>query len=87
MSAELFSDQLRGAISQSGLSHYAICQATGINKAALSRFVNGKMGLSLESIDKIVAMLGLRLEAPKKPRTKRTGTDRLGNDPPPDPNL
>jgi len=66
MSTELFSDQLRRAISQSGLSHYAICQATGINKAALSRFVNGKMGLSLESIDRIVAVLSLRLEAPKR---------------------
>ncbi len=72
MSKELFSDQLRRAISQSGLSHYAICQATGINKANMSRFMSGERGLELSNIDKIVAMLGLRLEAPKRPRTKET---------------
>jgi transcriptional regulator with XRE-family HTH domain len=77
MSTELFSDQLRGEINQSGLSHYAICQATGINKAALSRFMNGKMGLSLESIDKIVAVLSLKLVAESSRKTKRPGTDRL----------
>ncbi|MGA7499495.1 MAG: helix-turn-helix transcriptional regulator [Isosphaeraceae bacterium] len=76
MSTEPFSDQLRRAISQSGLSHYAICQSTGINKANLSRFMNCKRGLSLENIDKIVSVLNLRLEASKKPRQPKPGTDR-----------
>jgi transcriptional regulator with XRE-family HTH domain len=72
MGTELFSQQLRQAIDRSGLSHYAICQATGINKGNLSRFMSGERGLSLESIDKIVAILDLKLEARKKLRTKRS---------------
>ncbi len=84
---ELFSDQLRQAIERSGLSHYAIGKAAGIDKGNLSRFMAGNVGLSLESIDKIVAVLRLKLVAESPRKTNRTGTDRLGNDPPPDPNL
>src|SRR5271157_355451 len=50
---ELFSEQLRQAIERSGMSRYAIGQAAGIDKATMSRFMAGKVGLSLESIDKI----------------------------------
>jgi hypothetical protein len=85
---EPFSDQLRRAIRQSGLSHYAICQATGINKAALSRFVNGKLGLSLDSIDKIVVFLRLKLVVEPFRKRKKTGNRTALNDPTPlDPNL
>jgi transcriptional regulator with XRE-family HTH domain len=77
MSTERLSEQVRQAIERSGLSHYAIGQATGINKASLSRFMNGKMGLTLENIDRIASLLGLRLEVPKKPRNSKPGTDRL----------
>jgi predicted XRE-type DNA-binding protein len=70
MSTESFSDQLRRAISQSGLSQYAICKATGINKANLSRFMRGETGLEMANTDKIVAMLGLKLEARRRPQIK-----------------
>ena len=58
---ELFSEQLRQAIERSGMSRYAIGQAAGIDKATMSRFMAGKVGLSLESIDKIVDVLRLKL--------------------------
>jgi transcriptional regulator with XRE-family HTH domain len=74
--AELFSDQLRQAIERSGLSRYAIGKATGIDKGTMSRFMAGHVGLSLESIEKIVDVLDLRLEARKKPRQPKPGTDR-----------
>jgi len=73
---ELFSEQLRQAIERSELSRYAIGQAAGIDKATLSRFMAGKVGLSLESIDKIVSVLDLRLEAAKRSRKPKPGTDR-----------
>ncbi len=57
----LFSDQLRSAIRDSGLSVYAIAQSTAIDKAVLSRFINGKSGLSVTSIDQLCTVLGLRL--------------------------
>ena len=69
---KLFSEQLRQAIDRSGLSQYAICQAIGIDKGTMSKFMAGKIRLSLENIDKVVAMLGLKLETPKKPPTKGT---------------
>ena len=54
-------DQLRKAIRKSGLSGYAICKATGINKSVLSRFLAGKVGLSAPSIDIICGFLRLDL--------------------------
>ncbi len=81
----LFSDQLRSAIRESGLSVYAIAQSTGIDKSVLSRFIHGTSGLSVTSIDRLCTVLGLRLVSEKSASRKRKkpGTDRLGNDPPP----
>jgi hypothetical protein len=76
MSTELFSDQLRRAISKCGLTQYAICHATGINKGNLSRFMSGDRGMGLSSVDKIVSFLDLRLEAKKRSRQTKPGTDR-----------
>lgn len=76
----LFSDQLRSAIRDSGLSVYAIAQSTAIDKAVLSRFMNGKSGLSVTSIDRLCTVLGLRLvsetelskKRKRRPPTKET---------------
>lgn len=85
---ETFSDQLRQAIERSGLSRYAIGKAARIDKATLSRFMAGKVGLSLESIDQIVAVLRLKLVVEPSRKTKKTGDRTAINDPTPlDPNL
>jgi DNA (cytosine-5)-methyltransferase 1 len=55
-----FAEQLREAIFASGRSSYSISQKTGISKAALSRFMSGKGGLALQSLDKLVAELDLQ---------------------------
>ena len=57
----LFTEQLRAAIKEHELSRYALWQATGIDQASLSRFVQGKGGLSLEAVDKLVDALDLEL--------------------------
>lgn len=57
----LFTDQLRSAIRESGMSLGAISQNTDIDKAVLSRFMNGKSGLSVTSIDRLFSLLGLYL--------------------------
>jgi hypothetical protein len=67
--SELFTDQLRRAINNCGMSHYALCQATRIDKAVLSRFMSGKRGLSLESLDKLIDVMGLTL-TPKRRRRR-----------------
>lgn len=54
---------LLSTIKDSGQSLYAIAQATGVDKAALGRFVAGKQSLRLDIADKLAAHLGLELSA------------------------
>ena len=56
------SEQLRQAIEQSGMSHYAICKAAGLDQAAMSRFMSGKSGLATSSVDKLAALFNLELK-------------------------
>ncbi len=49
------------AIESSSLSRYEIAKRAGVTEASLSRFVNGKTTLSIESIEKIAPVLGLEL--------------------------
>lgn len=66
------SKQLKDAILNADVSRYRIAQETGITEAALSRFVNGVAGLSLDSIDTIGEYLGLEITTRKqKPRTRK----------------
>lgn len=67
------SDQLRVAIETCGLSRYAVAKRAGVEQAVLSRFMAGKAGMSLKSIDAVGRVLGLRLIADEKPTaTKRS---------------
>lgn len=62
--------QLIDAIEQSGQTRYAISQACGVNQGTLSRFVNGKAGVTTETVDRLCAHLGLELR-PISKRRKR----------------
>jgi transcriptional regulator with XRE-family HTH domain len=68
--AKAFSDQLRKAIDNSNLSRYAICKEIGVPQSLLSRFMHGKGGLSVETIDKLCKLLRVNLTA-NKSRTSR----------------
>lgn len=63
-------DQLRRVVADSDKTLGALSRETGINKSALSRFVNGERGLSMEAIDGLGQCLGLRIVA-DKPRAKK----------------
>lgn len=69
---ERISDQLRDAISNSGLSRYRIAKETGLSESLLSRFMSSQRGLSLDAIDKLGLHLGfsLRTTRPSKNRKK-----------------
>jgi transcriptional regulator with XRE-family HTH domain len=62
---EPFSDQLRRAIRDSGMTRYAISVSTGIDQGTLSKFMKGERGLSLAAIDKLMDSLGLEVR-PRK---------------------
>lgn len=52
----------------SGLSRYRICKETGIDKASMSRFMNGKVGLTLDALNRIAALVDLHVVTGKKRR-------------------
>ena len=66
-----FSDQLRQAIVDSDIRPSEICKRTGIDKGALSHYLAGHRGMSLESIDRVVALLDLELVSRRKRSKKR----------------
>jgi transcriptional regulator with XRE-family HTH domain len=63
-------DQIRQAVDASGLSRYRICKMLGIAESVLSRFMSRKAGLSLDTLDRLAALLDLHLGAPKQPKPK-----------------
>jgi len=55
------SDEIRDAVNASGTSRYSIAKNLGIAESTMSRFMNGKGGLSMEFIDLLADLLGLHI--------------------------
>lgn len=53
------SDALRDAILQSGVSRYILSQQVGVSESVLSRFLNGKQGITLETAERLAVIFGL----------------------------
>jgi len=64
------SDQVRAAVDRSGVSRYRICLDAEIDQAAMSRFMAAKAGLSMDALDRLAAVLDLRIEAKRVSRRK-----------------
>ena len=57
-------EQLRAAIAQAekaGTTRYRLAKISGLSEAVLSRFVNGKTRLHLDTAETIAAALNLKL--------------------------
>ena len=52
-------DQVRQAASKCGMGQNALARAAGIHKAAMSRFISGERGLSMEALDALADVLRL----------------------------
>jgi transcriptional regulator with XRE-family HTH domain len=70
------SEQVRRAIDAAPVSRYVIGNATGIDHATISRFMNGKGGLSTEALDAIADYLDLELTTRQKPAARKASTRR-----------
>jgi ribosome-binding protein aMBF1 (putative translation factor) len=57
------SQQLREAIDASGMSRYRICKEIGLPESTMSHFMHGECGLQLSTIDRLGALLGLKVVA------------------------
>jgi transcriptional regulator with XRE-family HTH domain len=67
---QTFSEDLRRAIQRSGKTRYQISKEIGVSEAVLCRFFQGR-GMSIKTIDKLCAALGLRLRTEGKPRKQK----------------
>jgi plasmid maintenance system antidote protein VapI len=70
MTSMPFTDALRQAIRESGLSYLELEQRTGVHRASISRFVTGARSLRLDVADRLAAHFGLRVGPARKPKTK-----------------
>ena len=73
------SDQVRQAIAESKLTRYRIAQLSGVPQSTLSKFINGKGGLTLDTVDRLAAVLRLSVVAESdataaRPKGKRRST-------------
>jgi len=57
--------QIRAAFKQSGLTIYRLAKDSGVSQPVVSRFVNGKRGITLATASKLVETLKLELKAKK----------------------
>ena len=67
---KLLTDQLRGAIDDSGLTRYRIAKETGISESALAQFYNGHRGLSMEAMNALGQFLQLTIILGRKPDSR-----------------
>ena len=58
------SDRIRQLIDDSGMSRYRIAKESGLDQAALSRFMQGT-GITTESLDKLADSLDLEIRRRK----------------------
>jgi transcriptional regulator with XRE-family HTH domain len=63
------SDQIREAVETCGQTRYRIAKATGISEATLSRFMSGKRGLPMNTLDTLADYLNLNVQASKQKGT------------------
>ena len=54
-------DQIRAAFDESGMTVYRLAKDSGVPQPVVSRFINGKRGITLATASKLVAVLGLEL--------------------------
>ena len=73
------SDQLRERIAQDGRAVSALAREAGIDRGALWRFVKGQQSITLETADRLAAVLKIRLadDDGTAPRTYPAGRTRV----------
>ena len=55
------SETLRAAIVESGISYRSLSIATGVQRASIYRFADGRQSIRLDVADKLAAYFGLSL--------------------------
>jgi transcriptional regulator with XRE-family HTH domain len=66
-------EQLRQAILGAGMSRFRLARLSGVAEAVLSRFVNRKRGVTMETGARLARVLGLTLKRGSRPKAKAEG--------------
>lgn len=66
-------EALRECLIQTGWTYQRMADETGLNKAALLRFVQSRQSLRLDKADELVAFFGLRVSNAKPRRPVKKG--------------
>lgn len=73
------SEVVREAVRESGLPIRELARRTGVEVSALSRFMNGQVGISLSTFEKLAPELGLRvIREPPADATRPHPSEKLG---------
>jgi transcriptional regulator with XRE-family HTH domain len=64
--SESFTDQMRQLFIESGCTQAELRKATGLDRSAISRFVNGERQLRPESLNKVAEYLGWEIHVKKR---------------------
>lgn len=69
---DTLSEQLRRACREYADAHSigVLARELGMDKAAVSRLIRGERGLSAETLDRLGAVLGLKIVSASKPRKR-----------------
>ena len=65
-----FSDEIRSAVEQSGLSRYAICKVLGIPQSSMSRFMSDENWLGQGTLDALAELLDFHVVAGERRKKK-----------------
>lgn len=64
-------DQMRKAVDNCGMSRYELARVSGVTQAALSRFIHGQRGMTLDMFDRLAPHVGAKLVFPRRTRGKQ----------------
>ncbi|MBM4078138.1 MAG: helix-turn-helix transcriptional regulator [Planctomycetes bacterium] len=67
-----FTDELRKAVKDSGLSQAEIRKGIEVDRGLLSRFLSGKGGVGFETLDRLAEFLDLHVSVGPKGQKRRS---------------
>jgi len=59
-------DALRNSIVESGITYKALSRETGVARASIQRFVDGRQSIRLDMADRLAVYFGLRIFVDKR---------------------
>jgi transcriptional regulator with XRE-family HTH domain len=71
MNAFMMEDRLKNILNRESVTAASVCRATGIDRGMMSRFLNGKINLSLKKLILVADHLGYNIEFVKRKSSRK----------------